>query len=536
MPPPNFTMITRSRSKNTRQHTPLTPAASSKTAKGATELHSRCHTDPFQILDDVCIRAIFLLLAPVDIVRCDAVSRLWRATVGFNLTGYVIRRDSPYAMETGRFAGFESDEERVREFKRMVYEDKALQHGNATWVYYFPCAQVSSIAGNYVVWHQHGLSYLHWQALTGAGESGRQAGESKVLYLSKLVQTAGPIKVESLHVNEDGYLHVMVWVRDSLYLYGQKRTNIVFSLRDDKVMWDNTLNRTKYPMTPIQIGSSLVYCIATIRTKAQTNAGSSLLDSATALAACELKRGKVVYTNHYLDDSPTSMEKKDFKLLYLMGKEYIIHIGSHKHRYTTHSGEQKQEFTIIEGATGNVIQRVRYDGCHGNSVFAKPSTATFALWTPPHNIGFFAFPTYGVIHIYTRKADGTFSRDTSIAVRNPTFPNYTVHPFTLRGFRVHPAAEVHTLTLVDDTKEVVFGQPNPAKDAIERHKSVVLMALVTLPPKVGEGKTRRMCKVKLRERVDFGNVTVMGADGTRMVYFDGYDRGTLYVFDFAAPW
>jgi hypothetical protein len=109
-------MITRSKSKACLSSS----APSGKSAKGssAPPLMPANKTDPFQVLDDVCIRTIFTLLSHTDIVRCEAVSRLWRATAVFNLTGSMVRRDFPYAWETARFEGLD-DDGRMTEFKRL---------------------------------------------------------------------------------------------------------------------------------------------------------------------------------------------------------------------------------------------------------------------------------------------------------------------------------------------------------------------------------------------------------------------------------
>ena len=119
-------MITRFGSK--ARHSSRT-ASSKVVTESAAPLPSR--NDPFQVLDDVCIRAIFMLLLPTEIVRCEAVSRLWSAMAKFHLTGYVIRRDFPYAWETARFAGMD-DEEKMKEFKRLGEFSVSLQFVCAT--------------------------------------------------------------------------------------------------------------------------------------------------------------------------------------------------------------------------------------------------------------------------------------------------------------------------------------------------------------------------------------------------------------------
>ncbi|KAI9764047.1 MAG: hypothetical protein M1840_008923 [Geoglossum simile] len=194
---------------------PRSKAARSRTAGNLPTLIS--NTDPFHVLDDLSIREIFLLLSPIDIVRCDAVSRFWRATVEFHLTNSVIRRDFPYAWETGRITDTGRSGEKVGEFKRIAYEDWVLRHGQAVWARHFPCVNMSTVAGDYVVWHERGQGYLQWQILSGKGKNGREVGETKMLHLFELIEPARSITVDSLHVNENGLLHAKLWVLDSTY-------------------------------------------------------------------------------------------------------------------------------------------------------------------------------------------------------------------------------------------------------------------------------------------------------------------------------
>jgi hypothetical protein len=106
----------------------------------------------------------------------------------------------------------------------LVYEEEAHRHGHATWARYFPSAQISSVAGDYVVWHEQNVGYLQWQCLPGTGKTGQQFSESKVLDLSSLIEPAKSILVSSLHVNENRFLHLRLLVQDSLYC-SQKAAN-----------------------------------------------------------------------------------------------------------------------------------------------------------------------------------------------------------------------------------------------------------------------------------------------------------------------
>jgi len=92
-----------------------------------------------------------------------------------------------------------------------VYEENAHRLGHATRGRYFPYADRSIIAGNYVVWRERGQSLLHWQTLLGTGK------ESQALDLLRLVRPARYLYLSSLHVNENGLLHVGLAIRSDSY-------------------------------------------------------------------------------------------------------------------------------------------------------------------------------------------------------------------------------------------------------------------------------------------------------------------------------
>jgi hypothetical protein len=94
----------------------------------------------------------------------------------------------------------------------LVFENTAHCRGQVTWAYKYPSAEVFSIAGDYVVWHKKGEEYIQWQVLTR-----RQPDKTRELEVSRLLKTSGPIKVEDLHVNDCGILHVGMCVEDNPY-------------------------------------------------------------------------------------------------------------------------------------------------------------------------------------------------------------------------------------------------------------------------------------------------------------------------------
>ncbi|KAH0559862.1 hypothetical protein GP486_003620 [Trichoglossum hirsutum] len=540
-------MITRTKSKALRSS--LAPSGGATVKSAAPPLRPACRNDPFQVLDDLCVRAIFMLLSPVDFVRCDAVSRVWRATVRFNLTAYILRQNLPYAWENSRFEGMD-DEERIREFKRLVFEDEAFRLGEATWVYKYPAAQFSSIAGDYVVWHKQGEAHLQWQVLTGAGESGQQVGRTHWLELSRLVQTAGPVRIDKLHVNEDGVLHVMMSVRDSLYLYGESRKyetlarqNAVFSLREDRILWADTSTLLPRPMIPLTISNANMYYLDAKRPTWQGGLGVT-----TSLAACSLRTGKILYSTHLLNQVPSSILESDFKMLRLRDSEYIIHLGAKPEGGTQHSiSPNVAGFAIIDATTGKVIQHFRHAGMRGQDVCPKSNSSTFALWSPP------AFSlavepslpsTLGLIHIFTlQEATGKFALTSLTSLQIPIHKvsnTFAVHPFTLRGFDIsHSRLRTVALEPYCDADDAAGGTyfdiGHGHRFRVNAKYRASTRQNVTLPPREGAQTTekgkRRPCNVNLS-----GDSSLVMVDEKRVAFLDRVSPGTLWVFSFGANW
>ncbi|KAH0541682.1 hypothetical protein FGG08_003845 [Glutinoglossum americanum] len=542
--------------------------------------------DPFQVLDDMCIRTIFMFLSPVDVVRCEAVSRHWKATAGFHMTGYLIRRDFPYAWESERFAGL-ADDERMTEFKRLAFENEAIRLGKATWAYQYTDAQICSVAGDYVVWHKQGESYIQWQVLTGAGETGRQVGGTRVFKVSELVQTSGSVKIESLHVNNLGILNVFMWVRKNMYLTGSgrdyedlARQNVVVSLQENKVLWGDTSTLLPHQWKPLTISTNTMYYLAYTKSRdpATRRARRNLQPprrTTTSLTACDLRTGKTLYCNHLCDVSPDQVGIANFKILHLQGKEYIIQLGSGRaYVYVVMGTNPTEELAIIDAGVGKVIQNFKYGGLRAQDVFLKPNSGTFALWTPPEvyselagGIGLQNYrsnnsgrsPYFGLIHTFALNPDGkTFALQNVSSVRVPgaSLPNsvHAVHPFTHLGFQVDAQGlssvvlkkyyDDRDLENFNDTDDVdgckgFFNLGHGQKLYINTRYDGCNQTAVTLPQREGEGDGaaggRRDFSVSYQPASPADGLDML--DGTR-VMFTARRSGVemAYIISFGTVW
>ncbi|KAI9764048.1 MAG: hypothetical protein M1840_008924 [Geoglossum simile] len=264
-------------------------------------------------------------------------------------------------------------------------------------------------------------------------------------------------------------------------------------------------------MDPIQIGSSFIYYVKS------ENRGNGLHTHDSTFIACEMRREKLVYTHHYPD---VLLGAKDFRLFSLKGHEYLILVDSWRLRRRSKDGVG--EIAIIDGATGNITQTLKWGGSSLN-VIAKPNSFTFALcYSPGGNTKF------GFTRIYSQKQDGTFSCDSAVAVQNPWASDYAFNPFTLRGYTIFPGRDVYTISL---RKRFMPDVPRRLEVGSEGF-CLIMQSSVTLPPKES-GVKRRLCKNNAFANVDCGRMAMIGVTGTRVAFFA---ENTMFIFDFGAPW
>ncbi|KAH0538906.1 hypothetical protein FGG08_004497 [Glutinoglossum americanum] len=373
--------------------------------------------DPLSVLDDLCISQIIAFLSAPDIVRCSAVSRLWKATIQHNLRRTLLHGHFPYAYDVGYFGGGEgkggiSPEDTLLEFKRQAYQHHAYRCGRATWVEQLTheaAVPLYSAKGGYVAWAPRDYGVVFWRRLTGGGDYGKGIGPAQRIELQNLVDGD---EVKSLLVNANGMLFLRV--------DREKRQicNLVFSLQDGRTIWSRT---TAFPsgavleFVPRLIGGNRIYLASTD------------VHGEAYLSALDLHSGAPLYTTRLANDPPVHHIGQLELLNFSDGSEYIVNTISTAALFLIGSPKGRPGIAIIDGATGIVTQWRPHDGIGGHSAMAKPNTTpnTFALWN------YNSSPTPQV-QIFVQQPDGLFARS---QVTNFKYPcvSWMLHPFTHMG-------------------------------------------------------------------------------------------------------
>jgi hypothetical protein len=300
-------------------------------------------------------------------------------------------------------------------------------------------------------------------------------------------------------------------IRDQTYLLPQ-----------ETLIWrkDAQSNETK----PLFLSSLRVYLLFPLTTN---NPGIS----ETAIQALSLEDGQILYERKISDlpfwphTDDFNSATKLFKLLSLHNRDFIVDLSGNK------------SFSIIDGDTGNVLQRIDHNGLGGCNVIPVPNAAAreFILWSAPlpieeySNSGNSAFARRSTHQTLTQQSDGTFIRTDVRTVTYRRGAIFTVHPFGDYGFCLGIEG-LRVLKIVPDKKG--RRQQPPIELQMGQHFRVSEAKLVSTPRPGGKmGK----CEVDVRWWEANRPITLL--DQGRIMFDDttANDR-TLNIVEFGPGW
>ncbi|KAH0537574.1 hypothetical protein FGG08_005640 [Glutinoglossum americanum] len=488
-------------------------------------------SDPFDVLDDLCIDFIFRHFSPTDIVRCGVVSRHWRTTVQYNLRRSVIRRHYPYAWNEKDFDNITTEEELFVKFRRLTYQECAIKSGEATWLRKFTGADRYCIAGNYFAWHSENNTEISWQKLTGTGEHGLLVGGVRRVRLRRYMpHLEKAVKAKHMLLNEDGFLFLRLavscpppeWREDQ-----DSQTDLVISLRTGGVIWSKKypFGRISKSAMPLSMGKERIYFL--------TPFTSGIPPPGTTLVAANIGDGEILYTVHIASQTLSGGDFQGLlKFIRIRDKEYIINLDGGD------SNLHGPNFTILDATTGAILQRISYGNYYGRQVMAHPNLPAFALWSDPG----YCVSALGNNPIYVQTfsllEDGTFARTRmDLIARKPEYNwvrNLKVHPFTMRGFwNRHSDVRIVNIkrlegSEISDLKYNVHGH-------IDNWYSIVSDIPITLPSRTESGE-RRKCPIS---ETELGNTLPVLVDDRKVLVSSNCFQSSMknvYIFSFGPDW
>lgn len=303
----------------------------------------------------------------------------------------------------------------------------------------------------------------------------------------------------------------------------------MYSLKDDKLVWRQHYadipKERHLRLTPLIIGKDRVY--------SAWKTSSHGYD----LVALKLQTGERIYRTPLIakismhdDGRLEGYRRVALDLIRLdTGDELIIQFNSD--RLVSWSVERSGSFSIINGADGQVIQRVDYDGL-GCPRIAKSTSTSFTLASEGSQAPDRCSDVV-ILQTFSRQPDGSFLRT---AVRVVTVAAWTVyagtvviHPLTLQAFSIVAGNHApKALTLVpnrdpDDCRKMQKWWPHVTVDEYYR---VAAARPLTLPPR----KRRR----RQFNGITRWNYACLFLPDERRVVFDhtGSKDDALYLFDF----
>ena len=265
------------------------------------------------------------------------------------------------------------------------------------------------------------------------------------------------------------------------------------------------------------------------------------------LVAKEFRCGRSLYQTPVIariadgDHGCPSSNWDVLKLIQFGGNELIIQLNSD--RLVSCNFGAPHHFTIINGANGQVIQKISHDGFSGCRTITKANSSTFAM------VGLAHAPSREhpldavIIQTYSRQLDESFSRT---AIQTVTMANdiaytgsVTIHPFSLHAFSVRAGdSALKALTVarnlnIDDHREPDIALRNWSPPiTVDGYYHVVAARALTLPPRqlnCGGGGSRR--KLELTTQWNCGRLMLL--DERRIVLVHSGSRaGPKYLLDF----
>ncbi|KAI9782563.1 MAG: hypothetical protein M1839_004807 [Geoglossum umbratile] len=481
--------------------------------------HEDARRDPFLTLDDLCLHSILTPLSLRDLIRCTGVSRLWRYKLEHLVTPSLIRSHLPFYSPPSST----TVSERLLEFRRLAYRDVSLSRASAAWHLQFPMAALYSAAGNFVVWCKTKNIQLYYEANEISWHLLPQQGEGKLEL--PVVEPFRRSEVEVVLVNSEGVLLVRcrfesgstrdprleLW-KDQAYLLPQQT-----------LIWQKDTTQSSRTI-PLFLSSTRAYFLSSIST---TNPG--ICES--AIQALSLADGQTLY-NRRIPDLPFwaytegfIAAPNQFKLLCLHNHDFIVEFcGS-------------DSFSIIDGDTGAVLQKICHGGVSSCNVIPVPNAASreFALWGTSLLIeeyshgGNSSSSRRSIQQIFTQQPDGTFARTNARTAIYDRGASFTVHPFGDYGFCLGIGG-LSVLRIVPDKEDRT--QKPPTESWMGQQFRVAEAMLVSTPR---DGGQMRKCEVGVRwwEK----NRPVMPLDQGRIMFDDraGKDR-TLHIVEFGPGW
>ncbi|KAI9769925.1 MAG: hypothetical protein M1840_003634 [Geoglossum simile] len=198
----------------------------------------------------------------------------------------------------------------------------------------------------------------------------------------------------------------------------------VYQLPEKTLTWNKDICQSNATI-PLFLSSTSVYLLFPLIT---TN--PKIFE--TAIKALSLRDGQIRYKRKISDlsfwprTSNSSSVPKLFKLLCLQDRDFIIDLSGN------------QSLSIIDGETGNVLQRIDRNGLGGYNAMPVPKAAAreFILWSAPLFIeeGNGEFARRIAQQTFTQQPGGTFVRTDVRTITYRRGAIFTVHPFGDYGF------------------------------------------------------------------------------------------------------
>lgn len=314
---------------------------------------------------------------------------------------------------------------------------------------------------------------------------------------------------------------------------------MVYSLKDDKLVWHQIhtdIPKEKSPrLTPLIIGKDRVYFAR--RTSSHGYDLVALkLQNGERLYRTPLIAKIAKYDDGRLQRDALRLQRDVLDLIHLEGDELIMQFNSN--RLVSRGIERLGSMSIINGADGQVIQKIDYGGL-GCPRIAKSTSTSFTL----ASVGSSAPEPFQhssdvvTLQTFSRQPDGSFLRTLVrvVTVAAGTFYAGTVviHPVTLQAFSVVAGDHApKALTLVpnqkpDERHQMQKWWPHLAVDEYYR---VEAARPLTLPP-------RKRGRREFNVTVQWNHAFLDLLDERRVVFdHTGSKDDALYLFDFTPEW
>ncbi|OQU99444.1 hypothetical protein CLAIMM_05075 [Cladophialophora immunda] len=401
----------------------------------------------------------------------------------------------------------------LRTFKRLTFQERALQSGEATSAQRFPNAYHFTTAGDFAAWAEKKDTLINYQRL-------KEGTKTMTLDLGWVGEANRVISLEGMDLNSDGFLLVRLHSGASIYApedltLPHTYRDFVYSLVAREIVWkmDSTdIGAEEWPQyTPLCIGKDRVYLAYRTSNKAYD------------LVAEDFRTGTRLYRTTVMDSIFASdrayMPWRSLELIQLGSDEFMIQFDSK--RLLSRSRCMVDNFAIINGADG----RIQTIACPGlgkcNRAFANARTNSIALVEGP----VFPYAQEMVVQKLSQRPDKTFLRTAVHVVSMPPLhrdARFVMHPFSFHAFSIQEGdAGPQAVTLTHDydvqtcsKMHRIISRCEP-EVVVDWYRCIVPGRPTTLPPRNPNRGGRRTLGFRVKPR-DASSLTML--DDGRLLF------------------